>query len=135
MNESPIACDTLLITDKESGVKQRLTKNLLECYMRQLYNELIASPYDGGLLGSRHADKNDVTISDTMLSYLAPPQLLPMTYHQNIMCGYAICNTLKRFQESLNVWWRKKLKIMKYKADNSRGRKKKRIHSSLQIIF
>ena len=92
--------------------------------MRQLHNELIASPRDGGLVGARHPEKNDVIISDTMLRSLAPPQLRPITDNHKNMCGYAICNTSKYMQESLNVWRRKQLKIMKYEADNSRGRGK-----------
>ena len=64
--ESPIALDTLLITDAESKLKWRVPKLLLECSMPQFHNELIASPDDGSLLGSRHADTNDVIISDTM---------------------------------------------------------------------
>ena len=79
--ESPIERDTLLITDAESGVKRRVLNLLLEFSMQQFHNEIIASPDDGGLLGARHADKNDVTISDTMLLYLEPPQLRPMVYH------------------------------------------------------
>ena len=63
--------------------------------MRKLHNELIASPDNGGLLGSWHSDTNDVIISDTMIFYLAPPQLLPMTDHHKMMCGCAICSTLK----------------------------------------
>ena len=47
-----------------------------------------------------------------------------MTDHHKIMCGCGICNTLDYFQESLNAWWRKQLKIMKDKTDNSRGGKK-----------
>ena len=66
--------------------------------MQQFHNGIIASPDDGGLLGARHADTNDVIISDTMLCYLEPPQLFPMTYHQKMMCGCAICNTSKYFQ-------------------------------------
>ena len=58
--------------------------------MRQLQNELTDSPDDDGLLGSRHAAKNDVKISNTMLCYLAPPQLRPMTDHHKMMCGCAI---------------------------------------------
>ena len=92
--------------------------------MRQLHNDIIASPDDGGLLVSRHADTNDVIISDTMILYLAPPQLIPMTDHQKMTCGCAICNTSKYFQELLNSWWWKQIKIMKDKAYNSRGRKK-----------
>ena len=90
--------------------------------MQQLHNELIASPDDGGLVGARHAITNDVIISDTMLRSLAPPQLIPMTDNHKMMCGCAICNTSKYMQESLNVWRQKKLKTMKDKAENSRGR-------------
>ena len=86
--------------------------------MQQLHNDIIASPYYGGLLGSRHADTNDVIISDTILRYLEPPQLRPMTDNQKIMCDCAICNTSKYFQERLNAWRRKKLKRMKDNADN-----------------
>ena len=103
VREYPISRDTLIITDAEYRVKRRVTKLLLECSMRQLHNELIASPDDGGLLGSRHADTNDVIISDTMLSSLAPPQLRSMKDHQKMICGCAICKTSKYFQESLNA--------------------------------
>ena len=68
--------------------------------MRQLQNELIASPYYVGLLGARHANTNDVIISDKMLCSLAPPQLIPMTYHRKMMCGCDIYNTSNYFQES-----------------------------------
>ena len=70
--ESPIACDTLLITNAESGVKQRSPKLLMEFSMRQFQNEIIASTYDGGLIGAIHADTNDVIISDAMICYLVP---------------------------------------------------------------
>ena len=103
VRESPIARDTLLITDAEYGVKWIVPKLLLECSMRQLHNELIASPDDEILLEARHADTNDVIISETMLSSLAPTQLLPMTYHQKMVCDCAICNTSNYFQESLNA--------------------------------
>ena len=93
VREYPIARDTLLITDAEYGVKRRVQNLLLERSMRKFQNELIASPYDGGLIGSRHADINDLIISDTMLRSLAPPQLRPMVYHQKMMRGCAICNT------------------------------------------
>ena len=59
-----------------------------------------------------------------MLRSLAPPQLRPMTDNQKMMRGCAICNTSKYMQESLNAWRRKQLKIMKDKAENSRGRGK-----------
>ena len=57
-----------------------------------------------------------------MLRSLAPPKLRPITDHQKMICGCAICNTSKYFQELLNAWQREKLKIMKDKADHSLGR-------------
>ena len=41
-----------------------------------------------------------------------------------MICGCAICNNSNYMQESLNTWRRKQLKIMKEKAENSRGRGK-----------
>ena len=102
VREYPIARDDLLITDAEYRVKMRVPKILPECSIRQFHNDIIASPYDGGLLRDRHADKNDVIISDTMLCSLAPHQLRPMTDNQKMMCGCDICSTSKYFQESLN---------------------------------
>ena len=124
VRQSPITRDTLLIADADTKVKRRVPKNLLECSMRQLHNELIASSDDGGLVGARHAITNYVIISDTMLCSLAPPQLSPMIDNHKMMCGCAICNTSKYMQESLNAWRRKQLKIMKDKAENSLGRGK-----------
>ena len=93
VRESPIARDTSLITNSESRVKRRVPKLLLKCSMRQLHNELIASPDDGGLLVARHTNTNDVIISDTMLRSLAPSQLRTMIDHHKMMCGCAIFNT------------------------------------------
>ena len=124
MRQSPITRNTLLIADADTKVKRRVTKLLLECSMRQLHNELIASPDDGRLVGARYAITNDVIISDTMLRSLGPPQLRPMTNNQKMMCGCAICNTSKYMQVYLNAWRQKQLKIMKEKAENSRGRRK-----------
>ena len=128
--ESPISRDTLIITYAESIVKRRVPKLLLECSMRQLHNEIIASPDDGGLLGARHANINDVIISDTMLRSLSPPLLHPMADNHKMMCGCTICNNSKYFKESLNAWRWKQLKIMKDKADNSRGREKDELNQA-----
>ena len=122
--QSSITRDTLLIADADSQVKRRVPNILLECSMRQQHNDLIASPDDGGLVGTRHAITNDVIISDTMIRSLAHTQLRPMRDNHKMMCGCAICKTSKYMQESLNAWRRKQLKIMKEKAENSRGRGK-----------
>ena len=130
VREYSISCDTLLITDAGSEVKRRVLKLLLECSMRQLHNELITLPDYGDLLEARHADTNDVIISDAMLHYLAPPQLRPMTYHHKTIFVCAICNNSKYFQESLNAWRQEKFKIMKDKSDNSSGRGKYKLNQA-----
>ena len=85
LRESPIARDSLLITDVESVVKRKVPKLLLKCFMQQLHNKLIASQYNGGLFGAKHADTNGVIISDTIIRSLAYPQLRPITDHHKIM--------------------------------------------------
>ena len=90
VRQSPITCYTLPIADADSKVKRRVPKFLLEFSIRQLHNELIDSPDDGGLFGAIHAITNDVIIIDIMLRSLAPPQLRPMTDNQKMMCGCAI---------------------------------------------
>ena len=132
VRQFPIARDTFIIADADTKVKLRVPKILLECSMRQLHNDLIASPDDGGLLGARHAKTNDVIISDTMLRSLEPPQLRPMTDYHKMLCGCAICNTSKYIQEYLNAWRWKKLIIMKDKAENSRGRGKFELTQALK---
>ena len=82
----------------DTKVKRRAPKHLLECSMRKLQNELIASPDDVGLVGARHAITNGVIISDTMLHYLAPPQLLPKKNNHKVMCGCVICDATKYMQ-------------------------------------
>ena len=66
--------------------------------MRQLHNELIASPADGGLLGARHAYTNDMIISDTMLHSLAPTQLpcdyLPLDVVKQVIKNKALYHYL-----------------------------------------
>eukprot|EP00978_Attheya_sp_CCMP212_P017892 scaffold48234_cov60-Attheya_sp.AAC.6 len=124
VRQSPISRDTLIIKDAETGVKRSVPKLLLECSVRQLHNELIVPPDQGGLLGARHHESNDVIISDTMLRSLVPPELRPIPDHHKIMCGCTICNTSKYLQTSLNVWRHKHMKHMEIQANVSRSRSK-----------
>ncbi len=77
--DSPIARDTLLIKDPETGQKKRTGKLLLEISVRELHNNLLEPTVNGGL--------GEVLISDTALRYLLPPQLRPMTERHKQMCG------------------------------------------------
>eukprot|EP00978_Attheya_sp_CCMP212_P025069 scaffold79890_cov67-Attheya_sp.AAC.1 len=124
VRQSPITRDTLIIKDVDTGVKRSVPKLLLECSTRQLHNEMIAPPDQGGLQGARHHTSNDVIISDTMLRSLVPPELRPMTDRHKIMCGCTICYTSKYLQTSLNAWRRKQMKDMEVQANASRSRSK-----------
>ena len=42
VRQSPITCDTLLFADADTKVKHRVPKLLLECFVQQFHNELIA---------------------------------------------------------------------------------------------
>jgi hypothetical protein len=46
---SPIANDTLLVSNPDRNEKERVSKLLLEITMRELHNLLISSPDEGGL--------------------------------------------------------------------------------------
>ena len=100
INQSPITRDTLLIANANTKEKRRVPKLLLECSMRQLHNDIIASLDDVGLVGTIHYITNDVIFSDKMICSLAHPQVLPVTDNHKMMCGSAICNTSKYMKES-----------------------------------
>jgi hypothetical protein len=71
--DSPIARDTLLIKDPETGKKVRTGKVLLEVSVRELHNDLLDLPANGGLDCAKNAE-GKVLISDTALRYLLPPK-------------------------------------------------------------
>jgi hypothetical protein len=101
----PIVNDTLLIKDTKTGVKHEVPKLLLECSIRQLHNDLLSPPNEGGLVGARDAFTNEAVItSDTMLQAIAPRELRQMSDRHKLMCGCEYCNTSKYLQESLNAW-------------------------------
>ena len=70
---SPIAKDTLLVRNSE-GIKERVSKLLLEIPIRELHNDLILPPREGGLADARD-DSGNVIISDMSLRRLLPQQL------------------------------------------------------------
>ena len=103
---SPIANDTLLVLNPQTGKKERTGKLLLEISVRELHNDLISTE-QGGLvngLGEARDDKGKVIISDTALRYLLPPQLKPMTERHKIMCGCETCIVPDQLQQTLNAF-------------------------------
>ena len=103
--QSPIASDTLLVRNAETGKKERVGKLLLEISVRELHNDLISTATGGlvdGLPEARDA-KGKVVISDTSLRYLLPPQLKAMTERHKQMCGCETCIVADQLQLSLNA--------------------------------
>ena len=99
LRESPITRDTLLIADADTKEKRRVPKLLLECSMRQLDNEIIASPDDGGLVGARNAITNDVIISDTtfVMACLDPTKPPASGEATSSLCNYRMEHPNKSF--------------------------------------
>ena len=73
---SPIANDTLLVSNPDRNEKEHVSKLLLEIPMRELHNLLISSPDEGGLAEARDPITNKVIISDTALQHLLPPRFV-----------------------------------------------------------
>ena len=58
--------------------------------LRELHNNLVSDPKDGGLKDAR--DKyGKIIISDSTFCSLLPPKLKPMSTQYKIMCGYECC--------------------------------------------
>jgi hypothetical protein len=98
--DSPIARDTLLIKDPETGKKVRTGKILLEVSVREFHNNLLDLPANGGLDCARNAE-GKVLISDTALRYLLPPQLRRMTESHKQMCGCEVCLCIRSLHSTL----------------------------------
>jgi hypothetical protein len=78
-------------------------KLLLEISVRELHNDLLDTPENGGLAEARDESGN-VLISDTALRYLLPPQLKRMSASHKQMCGCEKCLSIRTLQQSLNAW-------------------------------
>jgi hypothetical protein len=102
--DSPIAKDCLWIKDPEAPEgRKRVGKLLLEISVRELHNDLVDTPENGGLAEARDKSGN-VLISDTALRYLLPPQLKRMSASHKQMCGCEKCLSIRTLHQSLNAW-------------------------------
>jgi hypothetical protein len=99
--DSPTARDRLLMKDDpETGIKVRTGKILLEVSVRELHNNLLEPPANGGLSCARNAE-GKVLISDTALRYLLPPQLRRMKESHKQMCGRKVCLCMRSYHSTL----------------------------------
>jgi hypothetical protein len=73
--QSPLAADTLLVSDPENpGSKKRMNKILLQIPVRELHNNLVSTDPLKGLPGVRDCSGN-ILISDTKLRSMLPKHL------------------------------------------------------------
>ena len=84
----------------DDGEKVRETKLLLLCSVRELHNDLIKSPEEGGFYGARN-DSGEVLISDTALRKHMPSNLKKISNRHKQMCGCKICIISKQFHLTL----------------------------------
>ena len=104
VHESPIVRNTLLIEKYGNGVRERITKLLLEFSVRKLHNELISPASEGGPEEAKYRVTGEVIIRDTMLRKMMEGQIRRMQEHHKKMCEYDYCNTPTSMKYSLNAW-------------------------------
>jgi hypothetical protein len=107
---SPLSKDTLLVSNPDTGRKERVGKLLLEIPVRELHNDLLDERR--GLKEARN-EKGEVLISDTALRYLLPKQIRKMTASHKQMCGCETCITIRSLHQSLNAYRARQLREMK----------------------
>jgi hypothetical protein len=100
--QSPLASDTLLVSDPENpGNKKRMNKILLQIPVRELHNDLLSTDPLIGLSGVRDCSGN-ILISDTKLRSMLPKHLRMMSDRYKIMCGCENCIQMYNLHSSYN---------------------------------
>ena len=111
MVESPIANETILVCNLETGQKERVNKLLLQISIWELHNDMLLPPDQGGFKEAWDETGN-ARISDTALRALLPEQARRMTPRHKQMCGCEVCIQIRSLQQSLNAWRHQRLKLL-----------------------
>ena len=95
VHESPIVRNTLLIEKYGNGVRERITKLLLEFSVQKLHNELISPASEGGLEEVKYRVTGELIISNTILRNIIPRRM--QEHHENcvdvvIVTQPPVCN-------------------------------------------
>ena len=77
--------------------KERVSKLLLQISIRELHNDMLLPPDEGGFKEARDETGN-VRISDTALRALLPEQARKMTPRHKQMCGCEVCIQIRHHQ-------------------------------------
>jgi hypothetical protein len=109
--ESPISNETVLVHNLLTGAKERVNKLLLQISIRELHNDMLLPPDQGGFVDAWDESGNP-RISDTALRALLPEQARKMTPRHKQMCGCEVCIQIGSLQQSLNAWRHRRLKLL-----------------------
>ena len=109
--ESPITNETLLVRNLVTGQKERVNKLLLQISIRELHNDMLLPPDEGGFKEAWD-ETGKVRISDTAMRALLPEQARKMTPRHKQMCGCEVCIQIRLHQIDLNAWRHRKLKLL-----------------------
>ena len=99
---SPNQRDVILVKD-ENGVKQRVSKWLMQKSIREFHNDMLLPVEQGGFEHARD-EEGKTLISDTMFRSLVPRQCCKMTDAHKIMCGCEVCISMGFLHTSLNAF-------------------------------
>ena len=103
--------DTILVS-KPDGNKVKARKYFYTFSKRELYDECIKHPSQGGFAGFREAkDPDKVYISMSTFERMFPPNLKRMTTAQKEMCGCEICIDFKNPFNALTAFRNKWVKV------------------------
>ena len=95
---------------------------LLQVSVKELHNNLVSDPNDGGIKDARYED-GKIIISDSTLRSLLPPKFKKMSARYNIMCGCECYISAKSIHSSLLSWRDRYLNKLKDQSQNSQSRR------------
>ena len=102
--------------------------------VRELHNNLVSDPNDGGLKDARDED-GKIIISDSTLHLLFPPQLKQMSSRYKIMSGCECCISSTSIHSSLLSWCDRYLEKLKDQSQNSQSRRSGKKSHHLYITY
>ena len=111
--KSPYCQDTLLWRKKDGSI-ERVPKILISVSIRELHNDMLTHPSEGGLEGAQDANGNAV-ISDTALRDNLPFNLRALGERPKQVCGCKICTIVNKYHNALKLFRYKRLKLLKQK--------------------
>ena len=112
VHESLKVRNNMLINKHINGDRTRVPKLLLECHVREIYNELISPTSEVCLEETKNCVTGEVIISDNVLRNIVEGQIKRMQKYHKIIYECDYCNTSTSMEYSLNACRKTKLKTL-----------------------